>query len=167
MNVKSKQTKNTNSKTSDPLARLLVDNKRMAVQLANAKASLRETEAQLEKTRADLEWIQVPTHRWPLGLTYEQKLHDLGRILAALFYDENLEPPIAAAFQRAMEEIEEQVIRLGGVNLPSVKAHHWFPKLAMSLTSFSKNKDQMKMTREIPLSPPSQTDSKTALRKVA
>lgn len=103
----------------------------LSVQLAESRKEAKLSSIRIEELAAEINWRK---ERGVLGLNYSQKLHRLGTILAALFVDEMAEPPLVAAFQRAIAEVKEQLIQKDHVNLSALEAYHYFPRVALALT---------------------------------
>jgi hypothetical protein len=132
-------TQQQNNTTEKLIARI----ERLSVQLAESRQQAKLAHLQIEELTAELRWGK---ERGPTRLNYSQKLHRLGRLLAALFVDEMAEPALVAAFQRAITEVKDQLSQKDQVHLPSLEAHHYFPVVALALTP----KDKLANATQLP-----------------
>ncbi len=154
MAVKTKTNTKPTPKPADPLGRLLADNQRIAVHLAECRKDLRASESELQEVRAAIKWLKNPYNNWPMGLTYKQKLDELGRILAAIFSEIPAQSVVCTALYNAMKEIEAHALKHGEINVAATKAHYWFPTVALSVSLKGEDKGHESTERQAVSIPP-------------
>ena len=70
---------------------------------------------------------------WPYRLNYQQKLQELGRLLAAIYSDVHTPDTLKAALHQAVSGLREQVGHKKATTLMHLEALHLFPAMAWAM----------------------------------